>query len=117
MMCFNHPPASEIRLERVLYALGDPIRLKIVESLEKGVELACSAASCGLDLAKSTQSYHFRILREAGVIRTRKSGIYYMNSVRREELDARFPGLLDAVLAAAAKGCPNAMGATHPPVK
>ncbi len=100
MNCFNHPNAADIRLERVLYALGDPIRLKIVESLEKGVEMACSKASCGLDLAKSTQSYHFRILREAGVIRTRKSGIYYMNSVRREDLDSRFPGLLNAVLAA-----------------
>ncbi|MBC8049581.1 MAG: helix-turn-helix transcriptional regulator [Chitinophagales bacterium] len=100
MMCFNHPNAADIRLERVLYALGDPIRLKIVESLERGAELACSKASCGLDLAKSTQSYHFRILREAGIIRTRKAGIYYMNSVRREDLDARFPGLLNAVLTA-----------------
>ncbi len=100
MNCLNHPDPADIRLERVLYALGDPIRLKIVESLEKGVEMACSKASCGLDLAKSTQSYHFRILREAGVIRTRKSGIYYMNSVRRDDLDARFPGLLNAVLAA-----------------
>lgn len=98
MKCFNHPCDSAITLDKVLYALGDPARLKIVQSLHKGEELACSTAACGLDLAKSTQSYHFRILREAGLIRTRKSGIYYLSSLRREELDAKFPGLLDTIL-------------------
>lgn len=100
MKCFHHPPEEDIRLDRVLYALGDPVRLNIVRSLNRGEELACSLAACGMDLAKSTQSYHFRILREAGVIRTRKSGIYYLNSLRRAELDKRFPGLMEAVLSA-----------------
>ncbi len=98
MKCFNHPKVGDIRLENVLYALGDPIRLKIVLALEEGDEMACSSATCGLHLPKSTQSYHFRILREAGIIRTRKCGIYYMNTLRREDLDALFPGLLDSVL-------------------
>jgi DNA-binding transcriptional ArsR family regulator len=98
MKCFNHPPAESLRLESVLYALGDPIRLKIVRSLHEAEELACCNAALGLDLAKSTQSYHFRILREAGIIRTRKSGIYYLNCLRKDDLDRRFPGLLKAVL-------------------
>lgn len=102
MTCIDHPPEAAIRLESVLYALGDPVRLRIVEALSRGAEKPCCSAVEGLDLAKSTQSYHFRILREAGVIRTHKSGIYYLNSLRREELDRLFPGLLDAVLAAQA---------------
>ncbi len=98
MKCFDHPEVGDIRLENVLYALGDPIRLKIVLALDEGDEMACSSATCGLHLPKSTQSYHFRILREAGIIRTRKCGIYYMNTLRRDDLDALFPGLLDSVL-------------------
>lgn len=119
MKCFNHPKASDIRIESVLYALGDPIRLKIVLALEEGDEMACNSAACGLDLPKSTQSYHFRILREAGIIRTRKCGIYYMNTLRREELDKLFPGLLDSVLNAqrqtSKNGCSDAEIAVSAP--
>jgi DNA-binding transcriptional ArsR family regulator len=100
MNCIQHPSEEAIRLDSVLSALGDPVRLRIVEALNRGAEQPCCTVVEGLDLAKSTQSYHFRILREAGVIRTHKSGIYYLNSLRREELDRLFPGLLDAVLAA-----------------
>jgi hypothetical protein len=45
-------------------------------------------------------SHHFRVLRDAGVVRTRSDGAAHMNVLRREELDRLFPGLLDAVLAA-----------------
>jgi DNA-binding transcriptional ArsR family regulator len=100
MNCIQHPPEESIRLDSVLSALGDPVRLKIVETLNRGMDQPCCSVVEGLDLPKSTQSYHFRILREAGVIRTHKSGIYYLNSLRREELDRLFPGLLDAVLTA-----------------
>lgn len=101
MRPFHHPTAGDLKLENVLYALGDSTRLKIVAALNRSSELPCSAAVCGLELPKSTQHHHFRVLREAGVIFTRKSGVYIMNSLRRDELDAQFPGLLDAVLAAA----------------
>jgi DNA-binding transcriptional ArsR family regulator len=93
----NHPEADEIRLERVLYALSDSLRLSIVRQL---AEAAASCAALDRGRPKSTMSHHFRVLREAGVVRTRSEGVTHMNELRREELDRRFPGLLSAVLAA-----------------
>ncbi len=89
---------SPFKLEAVLYALSDPVRLHIVKNLAKRGELACFAAVAGLDIAKSTQSHHYRILREAGLIAQRKEGVCFISTLRKAELDARFPGLLDAVL-------------------
>ncbi|MFZ1107730.1 MAG: helix-turn-helix domain-containing protein [Rhodomicrobium sp.] len=87
-----------MKLEGVLYALSDPVRLHIVRNLAGRGDLACFAAVAGLDIAKSTQSHHYRILREAGVIAQRKEGVCFISTLRKAELDARFPGLLDAVL-------------------
>jgi predicted transcriptional regulator len=87
-----------LKLETVLYALSDPVRLHIVRNLAEKGEQACFAAVAGLDLAKSTQSHHYRILREAGIIAQRKEGVCFISTLRRPALDARFPGLLDAVL-------------------
>ena len=89
---------SPLKLDAVLYALSDPVRLHIVHSLSKHGELACYAAVAGLDIAKSTQSHHYRILREAGVIAQRKAGVCFISTLRKADLDAQFPGLLDAVL-------------------
>lgn len=94
-----HPMLSEMELSDVLHALGDPIRLGIVRRLAEADELCCAAAVAP-GLPKSTVSHHFRILREAGLIRTRKQGVYYLSSLRREDLQALAPGLLEAVLAA-----------------
>jgi DNA-binding transcriptional ArsR family regulator len=93
-----HPNRTEISLAAVLYALGDPVRLEIVRRLAEETEQPCAALDC--TLAKSTMSHHFRILRESGVIFSRKEGTQYINSLRREELDALFPGLMQAVLKA-----------------
>ncbi|MGO9543365.1 MAG: ArsR/SmtB family transcription factor [Rhodomicrobium sp.] len=90
--------AVHLKLETVLYALSDPVRLHIVRNLADKGELACFAAVAGLDIAKSTQSHHYRILREAGLIAQRKEGVCFISSLRKPEIDARFPGLLDAVL-------------------
>jgi DNA-binding transcriptional ArsR family regulator len=90
--------APALSLESVLYALSDPIRLHIVRNLAEKGELACYAAVAGLDIAKSTQSHHYRILREAGLIAQRKEGVCFISSLRRNELEARFPGLIGAVL-------------------
>jgi DNA-binding transcriptional ArsR family regulator len=90
--------AAPLKLETVLYALSDPVRLHIVRNLALRGELACYAAVAGLDIAKSTQSHHYRILREAGLITQRKEGVCFISSLRKPEIDARFPGLLDAVL-------------------
>lgn len=72
------------------------MRLEIVRRLADQEELPC-AALC-IPIAKSTLSHHFKILRDAGVLHCRKEGTQHINSLRRQELDDRFPGLLDAVL-------------------
>jgi DNA-binding transcriptional ArsR family regulator len=87
-----------LKIDTVLYALSDPVRLHIVQNLARKGELACYAAVAGLDLPKSTQSHHYRILREAGIIAQRKEGVCFISTLRKSELDVRFPGLLDAVL-------------------
>ena len=100
-------PISEepaMTLETVLYALSDPVRLHIVRSLAARGELACFAAVAGLDIAKSTQSHHYRILRETGIIAQRKEGVCFISTLRRCEIDSQFPGLLDAVLSNCACG-------------
>lgn len=91
-----HPTPDQITLTGVLYALGDPARLNIVKMLAEQGEQPCSSLNC--NLAKSTVSHHFKILRESGVICSRKSGTQHLNSLRREDLDQRFPGVLDAIL-------------------
>nr|WSW47230.1 helix-turn-helix domain-containing protein [Streptomyces sp. NBC_01001] len=96
-----HPEPAEIRLEAVLHALSDPMRLSIVRDLAVTPdELACSYFV--LPVTKSTTTHHFRVLREAGVIRQAYRGTAKMNGLRRAELEGLFPGLLDSVLTAAA---------------
>jgi DNA-binding transcriptional ArsR family regulator len=94
----GHPPTEEIELAGVLQALSDPMRLRIVMALAVGEELSCK--SIDLPVVKSTCTHHFRVLREAGVISQRQEGTSRLNSLRRADLDTRFPGLLDAVLGA-----------------
>lgn len=98
MRVLFHPDVQQITLAGVLYALGDPVRLQIVAQLAIAGELSCNALDCGA--AKSTMSHHFKILRESGVMRSRKEGTQHINSLRSVELEARFPGLLAAVLQA-----------------
>ena len=97
-----HPVQEEIELGPVLHALSDPIRLRIVAALAQGEERSCK--SIDLPVVKSTCTHHFRVLREAGVIRQRQEGTARLNSLRRVELDDRFPGLLEAVLRGADRG-------------
>jgi DNA-binding transcriptional ArsR family regulator len=95
-----HPSRDDLEFTRVLGALGDPVRLAIVARLADagpGGELACTTFA--LPVSKSTQSGHFRFLRESGVIRQRDEGTRRLNSLRRDDLDARFPGLLDLAIA------------------
>ena len=97
-----HPRKSDLNLARVLFALSDPTRLHIARVLADRCEAMCMAVD--VPLSKSSCSRHFKVLREAGIIRMRPQGTAYLNSLRRAELDERFPGLLDAVLQAAGKG-------------
>ncbi len=96
----DHPDRAAIRLEAVLHALADPVRLRVVRVLaESEAEIACSDVE--LSVSKSTCTHHFRVLREAGIISQAYRGTAKLNSLRRADLDALFPGLLDRVLAAA----------------
>src|SRR5690348_12789773 len=93
------PDLADVSLETVLQALGDDVRLQVVrELLEDPTERACGTFN--VEVSKATRSHHFRTLREAGITHTRSEGTQRMVSLRREELDARFPGLLDAIAAA-----------------
>ncbi|MGR6974317.1 ArsR/SmtB family transcription factor [Streptomyces cynarae] len=97
-----HPVREDIRLEAVLHALSDPMRLRIVRELAAvGDELSCSHFD--LPVTKSTSTHHFRVLRESGVIRQVYRGTAKMNGLRKGDLDDLFPGLLDTLLAAAAR--------------
>ena len=85
-------------LATILHALSDPVRLRIVAQLSDGGERTCG--SLDLPVAKSTCSHHFRVLREAGVVSQRVDGKCRFNRLRAEQLEQRFPGLLEAVLRA-----------------
>ena len=94
----HHPPAETLELTGVLHALADPVRLEIVRVLATTGECRCGAFE--LPVTKSTRTHHFRVLRETGVIEQLAEGTAIVNRLRREELDERFPGLLDSVLSA-----------------
>jgi DNA-binding transcriptional ArsR family regulator len=96
----THPVREEIELAAVLHALSDPMRLRIVAALASG-EQPVTCGSIDLPVTKSTCTHHFKVLREAGVILQRQHGTTRLNSLRREDLEARFPGLLETVLKAA----------------
>ena len=100
-----HPTRDQIELSKLLDCLSDPIRLAIVCSLARhdpgAAELRCGDFNAFG--GKSNLAYHFARLREAGLVRTRIAGTTRHLKLRREDLEARFPGLLDSILAAAAR--------------
>ncbi|WP_427183394.1 ArsR/SmtB family transcription factor [Bordetella bronchialis] len=94
----DEPATEELRLETLLAALADPLRLTIVHKLMR--ESDAYDHPCGwfgFDRPKSSLTHHFKALREAGVIRQRQYGLERRSRLRREDLDARFPGLLALV--------------------
>ena len=99
MRTLEHPSRESMRLDAVLAALADPIRRQIACELNATLHnKACVAFE--LPVSKSTATYHFRTLREAGVIRQKYQGTSIINTLRKDDLDERFPGLLEAVFAA-----------------
>ncbi|MGK5550752.1 ArsR/SmtB family transcription factor [Actinomadura kijaniata] len=92
------PAAEDLRLEKVLGALSDPLRLRIVRTLLlEREEFDHPCGWFGLDRPKSSLTHHFRALREAGIIRQRQYGLERRSHVRTEDLESRFPGLLNLV--------------------
>lgn len=95
-----HPLRDELVLTQVLFALSDPARLEIVRQLDAG---PLEMAQCCLQdpsMPKSTKSHLMKVLREAGVIRNEVKGRGRLLSLRRDDLDRRFPGLLTSILTA-----------------
>ena len=101
MRLLPHPATEDIQLTEVLRALSDPVRMEIVIRLALRGEMTCTTAGDDLGVHKSTASHHYRALREAGVIMSKQEGRLKYMSLRRADLDARFPGLLDSILSAA----------------
>lgn len=102
----------------ILHALADPVRLAIVgELMEAGGGLSCveTMNRVALALPKSTCSQHFQILREAGLIRCERRGVELSSRLRLEEIEGRFPGLLDSILRSYRKEKAGASGTIRPP--
>ncbi|MEV0189942.1 metalloregulator ArsR/SmtB family transcription factor [Kitasatospora purpeofusca] len=102
----THPATEEIDLLDVLHALADPTRMTIVRVLRAEAERACGTFP--VDVAPSTLSHHFKVLRESGVITQREEANRRFSALRAADLEHRFPGLLDTVLAAHARTGPGA---------
>ena len=96
MKDYSSPSLNKIALSDIMQALSDPCRLAIVRAILNKGELACNEVP--LKISKATRSHHFSILRKAGLLSTRVEGTKCLSSIRRKEVDARFPGLLDLVL-------------------
>lgn len=95
-----HPDIEDLDLFKIMRALTDETRLTIVVTLAASPGLACSGFN--RNVTASVLTRHFRVLREAGVIRQHDVGTRRFNTLRREDLDQRFPGLMDLVLTEAA---------------
>jgi DNA-binding transcriptional ArsR family regulator len=96
MRALAHPLPDQLTLPTLLHALSDPVRLQIVCSLRDGKEVCCGALD--VPVSRSTLSHHLRVLRDAGLTRTRAEGVQRFVSLRRADVDERFPGLLRCVL-------------------
>ncbi|GAB7186276.1 helix-turn-helix transcriptional regulator [Kitasatospora sp. Ki12] len=106
----DHPDAADITLQRILEAFADPVRRSIVRQIAN----APDDTACGtfdISVTRSTGTHHFRVLRQSGLIRQYYVGTSKMNTLRRDDLEQAFPGLLDALIAAANREAAAARGA------
>lgn len=101
-----HPALEDVRPEAILHALSDPVRAAIFARISGAgcVEACTNVAALGdRVIPKSSLSSHFKVLREAGLIRCERHGVEMRNHSRCAEVEARFPGLLSAIMAAYAR--------------
>jgi DNA-binding transcriptional ArsR family regulator len=104
MQIFVHPDSKDFTLDAILNALADPARRSIVRALAgdkacDGKGLSCNAAAPP-HLPKATMSHHYTKLRAAGLVRATRKGVEVIHTVRCEDVEARFPGLLPTILGA-----------------
>jgi DNA-binding transcriptional ArsR family regulator len=96
-----HPSIDDVRLEAILHALSDPVRVSIFSEIA-GAECAMTCAAFSSvnqrTIPKSSLSQHFKVLREAGLIRSERHGVEMRNTSRCAEVEARFPGLVAAII-------------------
>jgi DNA-binding transcriptional ArsR family regulator len=97
MKIYSHPSLNDVDLATVMQALSDPCRIAIIRTLleTEGGECACNEVP--LDISKATRSHHFDVLRDAGLIHSRVDGTKCKTSLRKSEIESRFPGLLDLI--------------------
>ncbi|MFC6645131.1 ArsR/SmtB family transcription factor [Granulicella cerasi] len=96
-----HPEIADVPVEAILHALADPVRVAILADLsEQTCSQNCSSFAHVLQkpIPKSTLSQHFKILREAGLIRSERRGVEVQNTSRCVEVDALYPGLIGAIV-------------------
>jgi DNA-binding transcriptional ArsR family regulator len=113
MRPFFHPAIEDVQLTSILHALSDPDRVAIfVRIAGEGCVGSCSTVAAVGDrvIPKSSLSTHFKVLREAGLIRSERQGVEMRNHSRCREVDARFPGLLPAIMSAYASGTDDDVG-------
>lgn len=95
----THGNPAEVTLQEALDALADPVRRTILRELAESPDWTRACGTFHLPVAKATSSHHFAVLRATGLIEQRDDGARRLNRLRKDEFDARFPGLLDVVLA------------------
>jgi DNA-binding transcriptional ArsR family regulator len=99
MKSYRHPPLRSVPLPVMMQALSDPWRLKIVRQFLQAGDVEFTCSDFPMDVSKATRSHHFQVLREAGLVRMRSAGNTCRTSLRRADIEKRFPGLLDLVAA------------------
>lgn len=97
MRTIAHPVPEQMSLSGVLHALSDPVRLEIVRTLGERGETSCGRF--GAPVSKSTLTHHLKVLRDAGLTQTRCEGVQRLVSLREDDIERKFPGLLRCVLA------------------
>ncbi|MEF3402572.1 ArsR/SmtB family transcription factor [Agromyces sp. CCNWLW203] len=106
------PDEHEIDLFEVMAALSDPVRRAILASIAGSPGASCSTSDFGV--TKSALTRHWRVLRESGLIRQEVDGTRHRNWLRREEVDRRFPGLLDLVFEQSEQAAESQTGHQRP---
>ncbi len=93
----HHPAINDISLDRVLGALSDPIRRDILQRIASDGPQFCGDLDLRYDVAKSTMSYHFKVLRESGLMHTEAVGKHRQITRRDSAIEKHFPGLLASI--------------------